>query len=95
MLAQRRLGAHCPPPVRISFVAVQADIRVPARTESLRVGPDMPLPFYSPRPAPVAALGDHAYPLFSRNPLARLFFTWFTALLRVGYSRPLEQNGQL
>lgn len=55
----------------------------------------MPIAWYQPTPAPPAALGGVTASVFHGSWVSRLLFMWVTPLLRVGYSRPLEHEGQL
>lgn len=52
------------------------------------------LPFYRPAPAPPGTLAQHELPKNSANPLSRALFHWLTPLMKIGYSRPLEQDGE-
>ena len=54
----------------------------------------MPVPFYRPAAAPAAALGNRPMPHDTANPLSQLFFQWLGPLLKIGFSRPLEDEGE-
>jgi hypothetical protein len=54
----------------------------------------MPIPFWKPRPAPPGALQAARQPLLTGNPLSQLFLQWLNPLLKIGYSRPLQIEGQ-
>lgn len=53
----------------------------------------MPIPFYSPSPAPPATFRNAPLPWMSANLLSKVFSHWITPVLKVGYSRPLEPDG--
>lgn len=54
----------------------------------------MGIPFYKPRPAPNAALGGHTLAMHNANILSKVFFHWVSPILKVGFSRPLEPDGE-
>lgn len=54
----------------------------------------MPIPFYRPSAAPAGALGAAVLPVVTANPLSRLYFHWVSPLMKIGYSRPLEPDGE-
>lgn len=54
----------------------------------------MPVPFYRPSVAPPGALGNRPMPYDTANPLSKLFFQWVGPMLKVGFSRPLEDEGE-
>lgn len=55
----------------------------------------MPIPFWKPDPAPPGALHAERQPLLTANPLSQLFLQWLNPLLKVGYSRTLQSEGEL
>jgi hypothetical protein len=55
----------------------------------------MPIPFWKPGPAPPGALQAARQPLLTGNPLSQLFLQWLNPLLKIGYSRPLQIEGEL
>lgn len=54
----------------------------------------MPIPFWKPKPAPPGALQAARQPLYTANLLSQLFMQWLNPLLKVGYSRPLQSEGE-
>jgi hypothetical protein len=54
----------------------------------------MPIPFWKPGPAPPGALQAARQPLLTGNPLSQLFLQWLNPLLKIGYSRPLQIEGE-
>ena len=55
----------------------------------------MPIPFYRPSLAPTAVFAGVDIPESRANWLSRLTFQWVTPIMKVGYSRPLEADGEL
>mgnify|MGYP006876488777 CR=1 FL=1 len=55
----------------------------------------MLIPFYKPQYAPVGTLEHEVLPHHSANLLSRLFFQYATPVLKVGWSRPLEPEGEI
>jgi len=53
----------------------------------------MPIPFYRPAPAPEGLFGDKIMPRAGASPISAFLFQWVTPLLKAGYSRPLNENG--
>ena len=54
----------------------------------------MSVPFYRPKPAPAAVFKDVPLPIRTANPISRFFFHWVTPMIKVGYSRPLREDGK-
>jgi len=49
--------------------------------------------FYRPKPAPPGIFKDVPLPNSNANPFSSFVFHWVTPILKVGYSRPLEEDG--
>lgn len=54
----------------------------------------MPIPFWKPVAAPSGALQAARQPLLAANPLSQLFLQWLNPLLKIGYSRPVQIEGE-
>jgi hypothetical protein len=54
----------------------------------------MGIPFYNPTPSPPNAFKGVPLPRNDASWLSTLFLHWITPILRVGYSRPLEAEGE-
>ena len=54
----------------------------------------MPIPFYHPKPKPPAAFNGIDLPQNKANPISRAVFHWVSPILSVGYSRPLQAEGE-
>jgi hypothetical protein len=54
----------------------------------------MPIPFYHPRPRPTAEFKDSPLPLGTANVFSKALFLWVGPILRVGYSRPIQPDGE-
>jgi hypothetical protein len=54
----------------------------------------MPIPFYHPKPRPPAVFEGVPLPQRTANVVSRTIFQWITPILQVGYSRPLELEGE-
>jgi hypothetical protein len=55
----------------------------------------MSIPFWRSSPAPPGALQAKSQPLLTANPVSQVFMQWLNPLLKVGYSRPIEIEGEL
>lgn len=55
----------------------------------------MPLPWYRPAPAPVGVFKDQPLPEARANWISRATFHWIGGIMKVGYSRELDAEGDL
>ena len=55
----------------------------------------MPIPWYRPAPAPAGVFEGVPLPERAAKWLSKLTFHWVGPIMKVGYSRPLEADGEL
>ena len=55
---------------------------------------NMLIPFYRPEPAPPGVFDNEVLPHRQANLISRIFFQWVTPIIKVGYSRPLNAEGE-